>query len=446
MFKKLMLTVAALGTVLGLVTSTLPVSAIAPGAPSHNINSTCGDLSVSLTNYAASQPAQEATGYTEYNWVKHYPAYTHTEREYFKITFHGIVHQWFNVNNPPSFLSGWIFTHQTRVVVDAPAHDDFQWSQTTPDGGGWTQTGESRWIETSPAQPAKNNTVVVAIDGATVANTTFSQTYNQVFTYDDQFVAHNYTVDVTAWTGEGSFSAEGTSEPCVERKITICHRTNSTSNPYEQIEVAVSAADGIAGNSGQSPDHYGEHQGPLASSEAIAIALKQDKENWGDIIPPIGDVHDGLNWTAEGQAMWENGCNYVTQPVSDITFTVVCDESNKGYALVTFKNTGEVDGEVGLNEEAITVLAGETVTKSIATGTTGVNITIVINDTTVYNQSITCADNGEVLGDTTPTPAIKSLPYTSGDSTLATVIALAAAASLVTLISLGARRTLARKI
>lgn len=74
-----------------------------------------------------------------------------------------------------------------------------------------------------------------------------------------------------------------------DKKVTICHRTNSRTNPYNQIEVAKSAA--INGHAG--------HTGPI---------FGPDVENWGDIIPPIEPgLPDGLNWP-EGRAILNNAC------------------------------------------------------------------------------------------------------------------------------------------
>jgi hypothetical protein len=72
-------------------------------------------------------------------------------------------------------------------------------------------------------------------------------------------------------------------------RVTICHRTNSNTNPYNQI--AVSEASAIAG--------HASHTGPIFTPGA---------DNWGDIIPPIRPgLPDGLNWP-EGRPILDNGC------------------------------------------------------------------------------------------------------------------------------------------
>ncbi|MBZ5738269.1 hypothetical protein [Nocardioides mangrovi] len=75
-----------------------------------------------------------------------------------------------------------------------------------------------------------------------------------------------------------------------DQKVTICHRTNSRTNPYDQIAIATSAA--VAGHSA--------HTGPI---------FGPDVDHWGDIIPPIRPgLPRGRNWTAEGQGLLANGC------------------------------------------------------------------------------------------------------------------------------------------
>lgn len=86
-----------------------------------------------------------------------------------------------------------------------------------------------------------------------------------------------------------------------ERKIEICHATASANNPYEFIEVALSAADGGNDNG----DHFNEHTGPIFNP-----LTNKSGDNWGDIIPPIEGVHGGLNWTTEGQALYRAECVY----------------------------------------------------------------------------------------------------------------------------------------
>lgn len=96
--------------------------------------------------------------------------------------------------------------------------------------------------------------------------------------------------------------ADGTS------KIVICHRTNSASNPYIQSSVNESSANGSGGKS----DHFTQHTGPIFTNDMT------NQSNWGDIIPPIIGSHNGLNWTSEGQAIYNNACQI---PLPSITPT-----------------------------------------------------------------------------------------------------------------------------
>lgn len=101
-----------------------------------------------------------------------------------------------------------------------------------------------------------------------------------------------------------------------DKKVTICHRTDSVKNPYVKISVDPDSVDGDTGNDHGQGDHYAEHKGPVASSLAVATALKTAHTEWGDIIPPTAG-HGGLNWTTDGQAMYNNDCNYVAPTTPD---------------------------------------------------------------------------------------------------------------------------------
>ncbi|MBA3757413.1 hypothetical protein H0X09_00915 [Candidatus Saccharibacteria bacterium] len=124
-------------------------------------------------------------------------------------------------------------------------------------------------------------------------------------------------------------------------KVTICHRTNSVTNPYRQITVDKSAVDGHGEN-----DHT-QHTGPVATSQEVAQGLKDEKKKWGDIIP------HGLNWTTVGMAVYNNGCQPLHAPEDPPvhqTRVKIChatgSESNP-YVEITLNARGVINGHVG---------------------------------------------------------------------------------------------------
>lgn len=206
-------------------------------------------------------------------------------------------------------------------------------------------------------------------------------------------------------------------------KVTICHRTNAVNNPYRQIKVAQSAVDGVAGNSGKKPDHFGEHQGPIATSEEVAQALKDSKTKWGDIIPPVEGFHEGYNWTAEGQAMWENGCKFVEEEkTTSFEASLVCVDEK--YTL-TVTNTGETTLDVEVNGTSSDVVMNDELTADFNVGD---SLTVKVNDdfVTIEGKELndyllkTCKGGGKTTTttttDTTGEGEVASLPVTSGAS------------------------------
>ena len=119
-----------------------------------------------------------------------------------------------------------------------------------------------------------------------------------------------------AFTGLAAIAAPAYATPSGggnANKATICHRTNSATNPYEQITVDLSAVDGNG-----SSDHL-SHTGRVPTSLADAATMKANNEKWGDIIPLLDAAHPGQNWTKEGQAIHDNGCNFPTStPPTDV--------------------------------------------------------------------------------------------------------------------------------
>jgi hypothetical protein len=114
-----------------------------------------------------------------------------------------------------------------------------------------------------------------------------------------------------------------------EQKYDICHATNAANNPYNSISVSKSAVDG-AGNG----DHYVEHTGPVAETQATAQQLKDTKTSWGDIIPPVTGAHSGLNWTAAGQTIWQNDCEV---PEDDQPVVDYCNPAQKPGGMSIFQ-------------------------------------------------------------------------------------------------------------
>jgi uncharacterized repeat protein (TIGR01451 family) len=102
-----------------------------------------------------------------------------------------------------------------------------------------------------------------------------------------------------------------------EHKVTICHRTNSVTNPYTVNPVDYSSVDGGLVHDNGNGDHT-NHQGPVFDWENPP-GPPHNGDQWGDIIPPFswegdanhaGGTFPGLNWTDEGRAIYNDGkCN-----------------------------------------------------------------------------------------------------------------------------------------
>lgn len=90
--------------------------------------------------------------------------------------------------------------------------------------------------------------------------------------------------------------------------VTICHRTGSHSNPYVVISPSAS---------GVYHGHYTEH------NENAVFPNTASDGKWGDIIPPFQykGVTYSLNWNAQGQAVFNNGCQVPSTPPPTTTTT-----------------------------------------------------------------------------------------------------------------------------
>ena len=98
-------------------------------------------------------------------------------------------------------------------------------------------------------------------------------------------------------------------------KVTICHRNNDAKKPYvkESVDIA---------STGLLKSGHNDHTG-----DVFAAGMKDDHEKWGDIIPAYSykiSEHKtftfaGLNWDAEGKAIWNAGCKVVVATPSETT-------------------------------------------------------------------------------------------------------------------------------
>lgn len=202
-----------------------------------------------------------------------------------------------------------------------------------------------------------------------------------------------------------------------EKKTDLCHATHSETNPFELINVSVSAA-----YHGHLGDGNGDHQ---------------DGE---DIIPPFeyqGETYS-QNWDAEGQAIYRAGCEVEEEePEANISAAVVCVQ---GGVKVTLVNSGDADGSATVNGDTVEVPANDTVevTLSFDLGTPFMtDVTVTVGETTLIDQVINCTPGqggGQTLGTSTTTPAVlpATLPSTGGEQSplmivLASIIAYGAA-------------------
>ncbi len=133
-------------------------------------------------------------------------------------------------------------------------------------------------------------------------------------------------------------------------KATICHATSSETNPYVKITVDYAAIDGDKKN-----DHS-HHTGPVWYAGA-----KADKVDWGDIIPPVAGVNLGQNWTAEGQAIYDAGCQLPNEPEEQFGHIVIDKVTDPAESVESFA--------FSINETEFSLRDGEGLDDIYAPGT-----------------------------------------------------------------------------
>ncbi|WP_296648696.1 SdrD B-like domain-containing protein [Rhodoluna sp.] len=82
-------------------------------------------------------------------------------------------------------------------------------------------------------------------------------------------------------------------------KVTICHRTNATTNPYRRITVSKNAADGQGNNDHTSHNESYNDGTTIHKVFNKDITYPNNQKDWGDIIPPFtsgNSLTSGYNW------------------------------------------------------------------------------------------------------------------------------------------------------
>lgn len=131
-------------------------------------------------------------------------------------------------------------------------------------------------------------------------------------------------------------------------KVDICHATSSESNPYVSLNVAQDSVDGNGGNDNGQGDHYLNHP--------------------NDIIPPISGIHSGLNWTTEGQAIWNNGCKPHHPTTTTSTSTSTSISTTTSSSTSTFTSTTSTT--IPTSSTSSTTSSTTTVPRTTSTTTT----------------------------------------------------------------------------
>lgn len=148
-------------------------------------------------------------------------------------------------------------------------------------------------------------------------------------------------------------SAALATKPDPGHKVTVCHATNSDTNPYVVKSVDIASSGYVKGG-------HSDHAGPIWDA-----TLKAKHISWGDIIPSYtyGTFsYPGLNWTAQGQAIRNAGC---TIPKATKSLSPTPTPTTVQSQAASIAPSGSVEAETGTMQpsgivEAATGVAAQT--------------------------------------------------------------------------------------
>ena len=147
---------------------------------------------------------------------------------------------------------------------------------------------------------------------------------------------------------------------------TICHASNSNTNPYQQNPPSFTAQAG----------GHDDHKGPIWYHN-IPTA-------WGDIIPPFdyddGGVikhYPGLNWGVSGQEIWANDCDAVYPDLAIVKTS--SGNGNEGGTGSYFLNVSNVGNGTAFGTAAAPLVVTDTMpTGVVATAASGAGWTCTV--------------------------------------------------------------------
>jgi hypothetical protein len=73
---------------------------------------------------------------------------------------------------------------------------------------------------------------------------------------------------------------------------------------------------------------HADHTGPVPTSTQDVADFKANGIKWGDVIPsyhydPTNFDYPGLNWDADGMALWSNNCAIPNQQPETVTYRLI---------------------------------------------------------------------------------------------------------------------------
>jgi hypothetical protein len=194
-----------------------------------------------------------------------------------------------------------------------------------------------------------------------------------------------------------------------EHKVTICHRTNSVTNPYVVITVDYSGADGGLVHDNGNGDHT-DHLGPVFDANNPPPP-PHNGDQWGDIIPPFswpGDANHaggsfpGYNWSDAGKLIWRSDC------VAEVTTTTSTTDSS------TDSSTQSTTSTTDSSTDSSTTSTTDSSTDSSTTSTTDSSTDSSTQSTTSTTDSSTDSSTQSTTDSTTQSTTDSTTSTVSG--------------------------------